>query len=54
MNRYPIPQPFLRCPWFKPPSKLMGGFSFAVPGLELRAFTLSHSTNPTFVKGFSR
>jgi hypothetical protein len=23
-------------------------------GLKLRAFTLSHSTNPIFVKGFSR
>jgi hypothetical protein len=29
-------------------------FRFAVLGLELRAFTLSHSTSPTFVKGFSR
>jgi hypothetical protein len=27
---------------------------FAVPGLELRAFTLSHSTCSIFVKGFSR
>jgi hypothetical protein len=26
----------------------------AVLGLELRAFTLSHSTSPIFVKGFSR
>jgi hypothetical protein len=29
-------------------------FFFAVLGLELRAFTLSHSTSPIFVKGFSR
>jgi hypothetical protein len=28
--------------------------SSAVLGLELRAFTLSHSTSPIFVKGFSR
>jgi hypothetical protein len=27
-------------------------FFFALLGLELRAFTLSHSTNPIFVKGF--
>jgi hypothetical protein len=27
---------------------------FAALGLELRAFTLSHSTSPTFVKSFSR
>jgi hypothetical protein len=27
---------------------------FAVLGLELRAYTLSHSTSPIFVKGFSR
>jgi hypothetical protein len=27
---------------------------FAVLGLELRAFTLTHSTSPIFVKGFSR
>jgi hypothetical protein len=26
---------------------------FAVPELELKAFTLSHSTSPIFVKGFS-
>jgi hypothetical protein len=25
---------------------------FVVPGLELRAFTLSHSTSPFFVMGF--
>jgi hypothetical protein len=25
---------------------------FEVLGLELRAFTLSHSTSPIFVKGF--
>jgi hypothetical protein len=29
-------------------------FFFSVLGLELRAFTLSHSTSPIFVKGFSR
>jgi hypothetical protein len=29
-------------------------FFLAVLGLELRAFTLSHSTSPIFVKGFSR
>jgi hypothetical protein len=29
-------------------------FFFPVLGLELRAFTLCHSTNPIFVKGFSR
>jgi hypothetical protein len=29
-------------------------FFFVVLGLELRAFTLSHSTSPIFVKGFSR
>jgi hypothetical protein len=28
-------------------------FIFAVLGLELRAFTLSHSISPNFVKGFS-
>jgi hypothetical protein len=27
---------------------------FVVLGLELRGFTLSHSTSPIFVKGFSR
>jgi hypothetical protein len=27
---------------------------FMVLGLELRAFTLSHSTSPIFVKGFLR
>jgi hypothetical protein len=27
---------------------------FAVLGLELRVFALSHSTSPNFVKGFSR
>jgi hypothetical protein len=26
-------------------------FSFVVQGLELRAFTLSHSSSPFFVKG---
>jgi hypothetical protein len=29
-------------------------FFLAVLGFELRAFTLSHSTSPTFVKDFSR
>jgi hypothetical protein len=29
-------------------------FFFFVLGLELRAFTLSHSTSPIFVKGFLR
>jgi hypothetical protein len=29
-------------------------FFFLVLGLELRAFTLSHSTSPVFVKGFLR
>jgi hypothetical protein len=29
-------------------------FLGVVLGLELRAFTFSHSTNPIFVKGFSR
>jgi hypothetical protein len=29
-------------------------FCFAILGLELRAFTLSHSTSPIFVKGLSR
>jgi hypothetical protein len=29
-------------------------FFFAVLGLELRAFTLSHSTSPIFMQGFSR
>jgi hypothetical protein len=29
-------------------------FFFVVLGLELRAYTLSHSTSPIFVKGFSR
>jgi hypothetical protein len=28
-------------------------FCFAVLGLEIRAFTVSHSTSPIFVKGFS-
>jgi hypothetical protein len=27
-------------------------FFFVVLGLELRAFTLNHSTSPTFCKGF--
>jgi hypothetical protein len=29
-------------------------FFFSVVGLKLRAFTLSHSTSPIFVKGFLR
>jgi hypothetical protein len=29
-------------------------FFFAVLGFVIRAFTLSHSTSPIFVKGFSR
>jgi hypothetical protein len=29
-------------------------FFFAVLGLELRAFTVSHYTSPIFVKGFLR
>jgi hypothetical protein len=29
-------------------------YLFVVLGLELRVFTLSHSTSPIFVKGFSR
>jgi hypothetical protein len=29
-------------------------FFFLVLGLELRAFTLSHSTSPIHMKGFSR
>jgi hypothetical protein len=29
-------------------------FFFSVLGLELGAFTLSHNTSTTFVKGFSR
>jgi hypothetical protein len=29
-------------------------FFFVVLGLELRAFTLSHSTSPIFMKGFLR
>jgi hypothetical protein len=29
-------------------------FIFLVLGFELRAYTLSHSTSPFFVKGFSR
>jgi hypothetical protein len=29
-------------------------FFFVVLGLELRAYTLSHSTSPIFVKGVSR
>jgi hypothetical protein len=29
-------------------------FFFSVLGLELMAFTLSHSTSPIFVKGFYR
>jgi hypothetical protein len=37
---------------------LSGGKTFffflVVLGLELRTFTLSHSTSPIFVKGFSR
>jgi hypothetical protein len=28
-------------------------YLFVVLGLELRAFTLSHSTSPSFVKGLS-
>jgi hypothetical protein len=32
----------------------MPTFFFPVLGLELRTFTLSHSTSPIFVKGFSR
>jgi hypothetical protein len=30
------------------------GFFFPVLGLELRAFTVSHSTSPIFVKGVLR
>jgi hypothetical protein len=29
-------------------------FFFAIPVFELRVFTLSYSTSPIFVKGFSR
>jgi hypothetical protein len=29
-------------------------FFFSVLGLELKAFTLSHSTSPIFMKGFLR
>jgi hypothetical protein len=36
--------PFKKLPFF---------FFSSVLGLELRAFTLSHSTSPIFVKGFS-
>jgi hypothetical protein len=32
----------------------LGFFFFSVLGLEHRAFTLSHSTNPIFAKSFSR
>jgi hypothetical protein len=34
--------------------RLREGFFFSVLGLELRGFTLSHSTSPIFVKGFLR
>jgi hypothetical protein len=34
------------------PKKVSFSFLFAVLGLELRAFTLSHSTNPIFCDGF--
>jgi hypothetical protein len=34
--------------------KVLGGGVLAVLGLELRAFTLSHSASPIFVKGFLR
>jgi hypothetical protein len=42
----------LQIPWFKYCPTFL--FSFAVLGLELRAFTLSHSISPIFVKSFSR
>jgi hypothetical protein len=39
----------------KSPSLIISFFLyFLVLGLELRAYTLSHSTSPIFVKGFSR
>jgi hypothetical protein len=38
----------------RPAASLSLSFFFAVLGLELRAFTLSHSTSPIFVKDFSR
>jgi hypothetical protein len=41
-----------------PPTPILGKnkffFFFSVLKLQLRAFTLSHSTSPIFVKGFSR
>jgi hypothetical protein len=36
------------------PQNVLFSFFLVVLGLELRAFTLSHSTSPIFVKGFSR
>jgi hypothetical protein len=36
------------------PSMTLSFFFCAVLGLEPRAFTLSHSTSPIFVNGFSR
>jgi hypothetical protein len=35
-------------------SNILGSFFFVVLGFELRTFTLSHSTSPILVKGFSR
>jgi hypothetical protein len=34
------------------PAQSREDFFFVVLGLELRAYTLSHSTSPFFVKGF--
>jgi hypothetical protein len=54
-----MPALHVQSPEFKPqyyPQKLINYYYFflAVLGLELRGFTLSHSTSPIFVKGFSR
>jgi hypothetical protein len=37
--------------WFLSPKTLFLFFFFAVLGLQLRAYTLSHSTSPFFVMG---
>jgi hypothetical protein len=41
-------------PYFKGPHNTLDFFFFSVLGLELRAFTVSPSSSPVFVKGFSR
>jgi hypothetical protein len=52
LNGFPPEVRKLALPWSA--SGTFFVFVFAVLGLVLRAYTLSHSTTPSFVKGFSR